>query len=95
MVPSLEYIFTDKVLLKDKFFFSDLIVSLNKAKEWVEKTLSFDPEMKSACTMKTLNEISNAKSWRDLSEILRNSTAAQYFKPVAYFGLVTSAFYTR
>ena len=83
---NLEYVFAEKVILKNNAFFTNNFVHLEPAKLWAENLLTFDPEKCANSSLEILQKIRNSFTWRDLQKAIGNSPSTIYIEPLRYFG---------
>jgi len=83
--PSLEYIFADRVTLRNAAFFEHILVRLDSAKSWAEKLLTYDPNIALA-SHDVIPKIRSSHSWQDLRNAIGNTSSITFIEPTRYFG---------
>ena len=81
----LQYVFTDRAIIRDNLFFDNVVVRFEAAKEWAEKLLTFSPELQSA-SRETVLRIRDAVSWADLQSALGGISLANALQTERFFG---------
>ena len=82
---SLQFMFEDRALIEDNYFFQNVSVSLSSAKSWAEKLLTYDPAFL-ASPVDMIKRIQNTASWQELQSLVGSSNVAFALKTAHYFG---------
>lgn len=80
---SLQYIFTDRAVIQHNPFFRNVVVDFDSAKNWAERLLTFEPELRNT-TVDVVYRIRGATTWSGLKDLLGNIRLAELLEPSGY-----------
>ena len=86
ILPQLQSIFVNEAYLPENPFFVNAFVDFESARDWITKLLIFDPQL-ADLPSNIFIDISYAKSWYDLQDIVQKSSlSSPYFQPKQFLG---------
>ena len=86
ILPTLQSIFVNEAYLPENPFFVNAFIDFESARDWITKLLTFDPQLANLSST-VFVDISYAKSWYDLQDIVRKSSlSSPYFQPKQFLG---------
>ena len=77
--------FANEAIIKDSYFFRNVVVSLNSAKNWTEKLLTYHPKLVTS-SIDTVERIREAVSWQELRNIMIALNVTMFPKPTKFIG---------